>query len=87
MGKQSISEQAKKAKIETKPKTEKPLKKANPKSQDVAVSPVHRVEMIATAAYYIAERHGFQPDRAHEDWYEAEQQIDTELSKGTAPLH
>jgi len=83
MGKRSDKDKdkEKKAKKETKPKSEKKPKKTKPKTKDVKVSPTRRIEMIATAAYYIAERHGFQPNRADEDWREAELQIDAELCK------
>jgi hypothetical protein len=33
-------------------------------------------EMIAVAAYYLAERHAFEPGHEIEDWLEAEKQID-----------
>lgn len=82
MGKQSDKDKEKKekkAKKETTPKSEKKPKKTKLKNKGAAVSPMRRLEMIATAAYYIAERHGFQPDRAGEDWREAELQIDAEL--------
>lgn len=82
MGKQSDKDKAKKDKKdkkETKPKSEKKPKKTKLKTKGVTVAPTRRLEMIATAAYYIAERHGFQPDRAGEDWREAELQIDAEL--------
>jgi hypothetical protein len=85
MGKQSDKEKDKKAKKATKEKkqkSEKKLKKARLKSEGIAVSPTQRLELIATAAYYIAERHGFQPGRAEEDWREAELQIDNELRGG-----
>ena len=84
MGKQSDKAEDKKAKKklkEKKSKVEKKLKKAKLKPADIAVSPTLRLEMIATAAYFIAERHGFQPGRADQDWREAELQINAELLK------
>lgn len=39
------------------------------------VSPELRQEMIATAAYYIAERHGFTPGESDADWRAAEKEI------------
>lgn len=44
------------------------------------VSTVQRAEMIATAAYYIAERRGFTAGYANEDWFAAEVEINTRLS-------
>ncbi|MEJ2692581.1 MAG: DUF2934 domain-containing protein [Candidatus Thiodiazotropha sp.] len=35
--------------------------------------------MITTAAYYIAERHGFTPGRSQSDWRKAEKEIDSLL--------
>jgi hypothetical protein len=32
-------------------------------------------ERVAEAAYYLAERRGFQPGHEHEDWLEAEKQV------------
>ena len=53
-------------------------KKTTPKA--VPISPEKRLEMIATAAYYIAERHGFTPGREASDWQMAERQINAMLS-------
>ncbi|QIK36969.1 DUF2934 domain-containing protein [Caldichromatium japonicum] len=39
-------------------------------------SPEQRHEMIAVAAYYLAERRGFAPGHAEADWLRAEQVID-----------
>jgi hypothetical protein len=39
-----------------------------------------REQMVAEAAYYHAERHGFTPEDALADWFQAENDID-----GTAP--
>ncbi len=36
--------------------------------------------MIAVAAYYLAERRGFHPGCATQDWLQAEQQIDEMLA-------
>jgi hypothetical protein len=44
-----------------------------------AIGPDQRYKMIATAAYYIAEKHGFDPRRSAEDWALAEEEIDTRL--------
>jgi hypothetical protein len=45
-----------------------------------------RRQMIAEAAYYIAERRGFTEGCPDQDWYEAEQQIDRALGAST-PRH
>ena len=46
-----------------------------------AVDPELRHEMIATAAYYIAEQRGFAPGHELEDWYRAQVAIDKELPR------
>lgn len=49
------------------------------KPRPAAVSPASRVQMIEVAAYYIAEKHGF--DQQHMDhWLAAEQEIDRQLN-------
>jgi hypothetical protein len=42
--------------------------------------PAERHEMIAVAAYFVAERRGFAPGDAVRDWLEAERQIDGMLA-------
>jgi hypothetical protein len=37
---------------------------------------VDRQQLIAEAAYYIAERRGFSPGNELEDWLQAEQEVD-----------
>jgi hypothetical protein len=90
MGKKSEEKPGKKAKKEKKEKKEKKLKKAGKKTRtadkkqsarSVKVSPGQRIEMIATAAYYIAERHGFTPGMSEVDWQAAERQIDAMLDR------
>ena len=50
---------------------------AIPKSViDTLCSPAGRHEMIARAAYYRAERRGFEPGHALEDWLAAEHDVD-----------
>jgi Tfp pilus assembly protein PilV len=44
-----------------------------------AVSDEARYKMIQDAAYYLAERRGFAPGHAQEDWAEAERQVDEQL--------
>jgi hypothetical protein len=45
------------------------------------VDPELRYEMVATAAYYIAEQRGFAPGHELEDWYRAQATIDKELPR------
>lgn len=40
-----------------------------------------RHEMIATAAYFIAEQRGFTPGHEEHDWYVAEAAIDSQLPR------
>ena len=44
------------------------------------ISEVRRNDRIATAAYYRAERRGFAPGGALEDWLAAEQEIENKQS-------
>ena len=39
-------------------------------------------EMIATAAYYRAEKRGFEGGMAEQDWYEAESELRERFSRG-----
>lgn len=43
-------------------------------------APEQRQEMIAIAAYYLAERRGFSPGGAESDWLSAERMIDAMLA-------
>ena len=45
------------------------------------IDPELRHEMIATAAYLIAEQRGFVPGHEMEDWYRAEAAIDKQLPR------
>ena len=45
------------------------------------VDPELRREMIATAAYFIAEQRGFMPGHEEEDWYRAEAAVDRQLPR------
>jgi hypothetical protein len=47
-------------------------------------TPAERAEMIAVAAYYLAERRGFAPGGADTDWLLAEEQIDRMLAGARA---
>lgn len=75
-GKQEKKEKKQKAK-EKSPKKLQKAKTATTKNHEITME--KRAEMIATAAYYIAERHGFNPERADQDWREAELQIDAAI--------
>lgn len=45
------------------------------------VDPELRHEMIATAAYYIAEQRGFAPGHEQDDWYRAQAAVDKQLAR------
>lgn len=47
----------------------------------VAVSPEHRYHMIATAAYFLAERRGFAGGYEMQDWITAEAEVDAQLNQ------
>lgn len=47
------------------------------------ITPDERHRMVAEAAYYRAEQHGFNPDRHMEDWLAAEAEVDTLLENIT----
>ncbi|MEI7843501.1 MAG: DUF2934 domain-containing protein [Gallionellaceae bacterium] len=57
----------------------KPKKAPAKKAATVSISPEHRYHMIATAAYYIAERRGFSGSYEMQDWISAEAEIDAKL--------
>jgi len=43
------------------------------------ITPEARSRMIAEAAYYMAERRGFEPGYEFEDWLAAEAEVDRDL--------
>jgi hypothetical protein len=47
--------------------------------------PEDRLEMIAEAAYYRAERRGFEPGHEVDDWLEAETAVDATIKRGDEP--
>jgi hypothetical protein len=47
--------------------------------------PEDRLEMIAEAAYYRAEKRGFEPGHEIEDWLEAEMAVDETIKRGDEP--
>ena len=50
--------------------------------QPVMIDAGMRLEMISRAAYYLAERRGFDPGHELEDWLAAESEIDLTLTAG-----
>ncbi|MES9826991.1 MAG: DUF2934 domain-containing protein [Candidatus Thiodiazotropha sp.] len=82
MGKKSDQKKSKKDKDNKKltTQTKKSSKKEKKGAKESAVvNPQLRLDMIAEAAYFIAEKHGFNPQRATQDWQQAEEQIDEML--------
>jgi hypothetical protein len=47
-----------------------------------AIQPEERHRLIEVAAYYIAERRGFQGASSDDDWLQAEQEIDAMIAAG-----
>jgi len=58
------------------PDIEPPLRTANAANKALQRAAAWRHERIKTAAYYLAERRGFEPGHEAEDWRHAEAQID-----------
>lgn len=54
--------------------------KQKAKANTRAISSQQRQEMIATAAYLLSEKRGFTEGNSADDWFTAEQQIDTYLN-------
>lgn len=80
----SSSKAVAKTPAEKKPAASKPAKapstrKTSAKKNEVTISPEHRYHMIATAAYYLAERRGFAGGYEMQDWITAEAQIDAQI--------
>jgi hypothetical protein len=49
---------------------------ASPVATELPIDPAAKWLMIAEAAYYCAEKRGFEPGHELEDWLEAEARID-----------
>ena len=49
------------------------------------IDPESRRALIAQAAFYRAERRGFEPGHEVQDWLAAEAEVDTGLTLGVAP--
>ena len=67
---------AKKATTTAQRGAKKPRSRAVKKS---SITPEERWKMISEAAYYIAEKRGFQNSTPEEDWFQAEAQVDAIL--------
>lgn len=61
----------------------KPGQKKGGDSEAADITPKERNKLIAEAAYYRAEQHGFNPERQMEDWLAAEAEVDTMLQNIT----
>jgi hypothetical protein len=60
-----------------------PRKRTSKKSTTAfAIGPEERHHLIQVSAYYIAERRGFHGESAHEDWRQAEQEINALIAAG-----
>lgn len=71
---------AKMVPVEAAPAKKPAAKKVAPKKKAVTVSPEQRYQMIATAAYFLAERRGFARGYAIQDWISAEAEIDAKFN-------
>ncbi|MCM2323180.1 MAG: DUF2934 domain-containing protein [Oligoflexia bacterium] len=71
------------AKITTKTngKTTKPIAKTAAKPTSRTMTPEKRQQLIAEAAYFRAERRGFQNGSPQQDWIEAEAEINRLLNQ------
>ncbi len=72
--KKDKKKQKKSAKAKEKSKRSKPKKTAR-KAQPVEISHEQRLDMIRTAAYYLAEKRRFHSGLEMEDWLAAEKEI------------
>ncbi len=61
-----------------------PRKRARPPEPvaSCALGPEERHHLIEVAAYYVAERRGFHGASSHEDWLQAESEIDAMIAAG-----
>jgi hypothetical protein len=65
--------------------TSKPTRKQTPTETAPLLDPERRRALIAEAAYFRAERRGFEPGHETEDWLAAELEVDTALTAGVSP--
>lgn len=70
---------AKTTSAEVKPVKKAAAKETVAKESKPSVTPQQRYHMIATAAYYLAQKRGFAVGYAVQDWITAENQIDSQL--------
>jgi hypothetical protein len=54
---------------------------ASPVATELPIDPAAKRLMIAEAAYYCAEKRGFEPGHELEDWLEAEARIEGSTSR------
>jgi Protein of unknown function (DUF2934) len=59
-----------------------PKRRATSRTEQVNLSPELREEMIREAAYYRAEKRGFQGGDPLADWLSSEEEVNTALSQG-----
>jgi len=52
---------------------------AEPQPASAKIVPEQRLQLIAQAAYFIAERRGFAPGNEIEDWLQAEAEIEASI--------
>ncbi len=71
--------EAKTAPVESKPVKKTAVKKVAAAKKTSAVTPEQRYQMIATAAYYLAESRGFGGGYEMQDWIAAEADTDAKL--------
>lgn len=50
-----------------------------PQTKAAAIAPEERQQLIATVAYFIAERRGFVPGNELDDWLRAEAEVDSRM--------
>jgi hypothetical protein len=62
----------------------RPLRRRTAKANANPITPDERYQLIAEAAYFIAERRGFAPGSELEDWSEAEAEIARRLGEISA---
>ena len=72
--------QISKAKAKAKAKAKTKVKARTDLKSDT-ISADERLKMISEAAYYLAEKHGFDPNNKTQDWLEAESMVEAALSE------
>lgn len=50
-----------------------------PPTKPAAIAPQERQRLVATVAYFIAERRGFAPGNELDDWLQAEAEVDARM--------